>query len=142
MYATIISGKLQRVGRYLTHETAVKVANAMVSSHLDYCNSLLYHTKKTNINRLQRIQNILQNITYKAINCSQPPYLSSLIKCSDLIQGNHLSVSSTITNKCMHSFAVAATREWNKLPQAVRTQDSINGFRQKLKLFRLAYLPP
>ena len=44
----------------------------------------------------------------------------------------------------MHTFAVAAPTEWNKLPQVVRTQDSINGFMQQLKthLFRLAYPPP
>ena len=38
--------ELQRVRRYLNHETAVKVANALVSSCLDYCNSLLYNTKR------------------------------------------------------------------------------------------------
>ena len=38
--------ELRRVRRYLNHETAVKVANALVSSCLDYCNSLLYNTKK------------------------------------------------------------------------------------------------
>ena len=37
--------ELQRVCNYLNHETAVKVANALVSSSLDYCNLLLYHTK-------------------------------------------------------------------------------------------------
>ena len=36
--------ELRRVRRYLNHETAVKVANALVSSCLDYCNSLLYNT--------------------------------------------------------------------------------------------------
>ena len=38
-------------------------------------------------------------ITYKARNFSQPPYLSSLMKYSDLTWGNHLSVSSTRPNK-------------------------------------------
>ena len=38
--------ELRRVRRYLNHKTAVKVANALVRSRLDYCNSLLYNTKK------------------------------------------------------------------------------------------------
>ena len=49
--------ELQRVRRYLNHETAVKVANALVSSRLDYCNSLLYNTLKAYTSRLQRVQN-------------------------------------------------------------------------------------
>ena len=38
--------ELRRVHRYLNHKTAGKVANSLVSSRLDYCNSLLYNTKK------------------------------------------------------------------------------------------------
>ena len=37
--------ELRRVRRYLNHATAVRVANALVSSHLEYCNSLIYNTK-------------------------------------------------------------------------------------------------
>ena len=38
-------------------------------------------------------------------------------------------------------FSVAAPAEWNKLPQTVRSQQTIDGFRSQLKthLFRLAY---
>ena len=173
--------ELRRVRRYLNHETAVKVANALVSSHLDYCNSLLYNTKKahTYLTRLQRVQNALcrtvfklnkychvthflhklhwlpihyrilfkYNLhTYKAIHFSQPPYLPSLIRRSDLTWGSRLSTSSSGPKKCsgLRSFIVGAPTEWNKFPHAIRTIESISGFRKQLKtyLFRLAYPPP
>ena len=85
-------------------------------------------------------------LNYKAIHFSQPPYLSSLIRRSDLTQGNRLSISSSKPNKCsgLHSFIVAAPIEWNKLPQAIITIESISSLRKQLKtyFFRLAYRPP
>ena len=71
-------------------------------------------------------------LTYKAIHFSQPPYLSSLIRQSDLTRGNGLSIFSSKPNKCsgLRSFIVAAPIEWNKLPQAIRTMGSISGFRK------------
>ena len=168
--------ELRRVRRYLNHETAVRVANALVSSHLDYCNSLLYNTKKAYTSRLQsskcrtvcklnkychvtpflhklhwlliycRILFKYNLLTYKAIHFSQPPYLSSLIRQSDLTRGNRRSISSSKPNKRsgLCSFIIGAPTEWNKLPQAIRTIESISGFRKRLKtyLFRLAYPPP
>ena len=157
--------ELRRVRRYLNYETAVKVANALVSSRLDYCNSLFYNTKR-HTGRLQRVQNALcctvcklnkfshvtpflhklhwlpihyrilfkhNLLTYKAIHFSQPPYFSSLIRQSDLTRGNHLSIFSSKPNKRsgLQSFIVAAPTEWNKLPQAIRTIESISGFRKQ-----------
>ena len=85
-------------------------------------------------------------LSYKAIHFSQPSYLSSLIRRSDLTRGNRLSISSSKPNKCsgLRSFIVVAPTEWNKLPQAIRTMGSISGFRKQFKtyLFRLAYPPP
>ena len=88
----------------LNYKTTVKVANTLVS--LDYCNSLLYHTKRHILSKY----NLL---TYKAINFSQPPYLASLIKQSDLTRGNHLSISSSKPIKCsgLPSFTVAAPKD-------------------------------
>ena len=85
-------------------------------------------------------------LIFKAINLFQPPYLSSLIRSSSLTHGNRLSISSTRPKKLIgrRGFAVAAPAEWNKLPQIVRCQQTIGGFRSQLKtyLFRLAYPPP
>ena len=50
--------ELRRVHMYLNHETAVKVANALVISRLDYCNSLLYNTK-SHILADYRVKNVL-----------------------------------------------------------------------------------
>ena len=170
---------LRRIRKFLGVETAILLANAMVSSHLDYCNSLLYGVSKSNIAKLQRVQNALCRIifrldkmshvtpflkklhwlpiqhrilfkynllVFKAINLSQPPYLSALIRSSSLTHGNRLSISSTCPNKHIgrHGFAVAAPAKWNKLPQTVRSQQTIDGFRSQLKtyLFKLAYPPP
>ena len=130
---------------------------------LDYCNSLLYGVSKSNIAKLQRVQNALCRIifrldkmshvtpflkklhwlpiqhrilfkynllVFKAINLSQPPYLSALKRLSSLIRGNRLSISSTHPKKHIGrcGFAVAAPAEWNKLPQTVRSQQTIDGF--------------
>ena len=85
-------------------------------------------------------------LVFKAINLSQPPYLSALIRSSSLTHGNRLSISSIRPNKHIgrRGFVVAAPAKWNKLPQTGRSQQTIDGFRSQLKtyLFRLAYPPP
>ena len=43
----------------ITGDVSVMVANALVSSHLDYCNSLFRSLSSKNITRLQNIQNCL-----------------------------------------------------------------------------------
>ena len=137
---------LRRIRKYLSTDTAIMVANAMVSSRLDYCNSLLYGVSKSNIAKLQRVQNALCRVVFrldrmshvtpfleklhwlpiqyrvlfkynllvfKAINFSQPPYLSDLIKSSSLTRGNRLSVSSIRPRKHIgrRAFAAAAPSE-------------------------------
>jgi hypothetical protein len=50
---------IRRIRHMLPKHTAVALANALVSSRLDYCNSLYYGVSQENINKLQRVQNSL-----------------------------------------------------------------------------------
>ena len=50
---------LRHIRRCVSVNDAKTVATAMVSSRLDYCNSILYGTSSTNLNKLQRVQNAL-----------------------------------------------------------------------------------
>ena len=47
----------RHVRRFLTHDVSVLVANALVSSCLDYCNSLFRSLSKFNLRKLECIQN-------------------------------------------------------------------------------------
>ena len=47
----------RNIRQFLTQDAAVLVANAFVSSQLDYCNSLFRSLSKVNLHRLQSIQN-------------------------------------------------------------------------------------
>ena len=47
----------RNIRQFLTHDAAVSVTNAFVSSRLDYCNSLFRSLSKFNLHRLQSIQN-------------------------------------------------------------------------------------
>jgi len=53
---------LRHIRQCLDDDTARTVASSMVGARLDYCNSLLYGTTTTNINKLQRVQNSLARV--------------------------------------------------------------------------------
>ena len=52
----------RRIRKHLNFNTSIALANALVGSRLDYCNSLLYAVPKTHIRKLQRVQNALARI--------------------------------------------------------------------------------
>ena len=54
--------ELRRIRHYLSVDGAILVANALVSSHLDYFNSLFRSLTSINLHRLQCIQNTLARI--------------------------------------------------------------------------------
>ena len=70
---------LRRIRRHLTKSTAVNVANALVSSRLDYCNSLFRSLSCRDLKKLQCVQNSLARIVTRTSKFSHiTPVLRSL----------------------------------------------------------------
>jgi hypothetical protein len=101
--------QLRQVRTSLDQNSAIILANALVTSKLDYCSSLFHNLPDTSLNRLQRVQNVvvpagkrtdnitptLKNLhwlpirqritfkiaalTYKTLHHKQPAYLYNLL---------------------------------------------------------------
>ena len=67
----------RQVRWFLTHDVSVLVADALVSSRLDYCNSLFRSLSKFNLRKLQCIQNSAARIVS---NNSQYTSITSVLK--------------------------------------------------------------
>lgn len=70
---------LKRIRKHLSLPTITALANALVCSRLDYCNSLFAGVHKKYLAKLQRIQNCLARVITKATRfSSSSPILKSL----------------------------------------------------------------
>ena len=81
---------------YLDSKTASTIAASIVHSKLDYCKSLYYNLPKSQINRLQQIQNCLARTVVKAPKSSLvTPILRSLhwLKINERIEYKLLSLT-------------------------------------------------
>ena len=59
--------QLRRIRPFLDLSSAILLANALVSSRIDYCNSLFYGLPNSQIDRLQRIQNSLARVMIPSV---------------------------------------------------------------------------
>ena len=93
---------LRRVKQYLTDEAAILAANDLVSSCLDYCNSLLRSLSSLNMHKLQWIQNTLARIV---TNCNKYPRTSPIIKQLHFvpIEFHCIFKTGTLVYKFLHS---------------------------------------
>jgi len=53
---------LRHIRKRVTTDVALTIASTMVGARLDYCNSILHGTSKSNIQKLQRAQNCIARI--------------------------------------------------------------------------------
>jgi hypothetical protein len=56
---------VSRIRRYLTLEAAKSLVHALVTSRIDYCNSLLYGLPKVLVNKLQHVQHVSARVITK-----------------------------------------------------------------------------
>ena len=57
---------LRRIRRHIPLSTAKTISNALISSRLDYCNSLLNNIAKQDLSKRQRVQNRLARVVLRA----------------------------------------------------------------------------
>ena len=69
----------RHIRKFLSVETAALLANSMISSRLDYCNSLLYDVSTYNVAKFQKIQTALCRIVLRLDRTSHvTPFLQKL----------------------------------------------------------------
>ena len=155
---------LRRVRQYLTPEVAVLAANALVSSRLDYCNSLFMGLSCFNQHKLQSIQNTLTRIV---TNHRKYAHVTPILKQLHWLPVKYgcMFKTATLVYKFLHSGSPSyfqpflslrscsySTRRShpdhpkisNELLHDVHSAASVASFRKKLKtyLFAKAYAPP
>src|SRR3989442_8222756 len=62
--------QLRQIRPSLDLDSSIQLANALVSSKLDYCNSIFYGIPNTSIKRLQRVQNFLVRVIFPSLKRS------------------------------------------------------------------------
>ena len=93
---------LRRVRKHLTDEAAILAANALVSSCLDYCNSLFRSLSSLNMRKLQCIQNTLARIV---TNCNKYTRASPILKRLHWlpVESRCIFKTATLVYKFLHS---------------------------------------
>ena len=91
---------ISKIRHSLTTEACKLLINALITSRLDYCNSILYSCNQSILQRLQLLQNYAARLVYRIPKfCHITPYLKDLhLPVQARIQFKLLS----IVFKCIH----------------------------------------
>ena len=66
IYILYIIRDLRRIRHHISISTAKTISTVLISSRLDYCNSLLNNITKRNLAKLQQVQNCLARVVLRA----------------------------------------------------------------------------
>ena len=90
---------IRRICHLLPLSAATALANSLVSSKLDYCNSLYSGISQSNLNKLQRIQNSLARVI---TNTSKYQHITSTLKNYTGFQSNKESITNSVFSHTKH----------------------------------------
>ena len=69
---------IRQIRKFLTVLSTKTLIHAFVSSHLDYCNALLFGLPKYQLDRLQKVQNAAARVTFQIAKFDITPALNDL----------------------------------------------------------------
>ena len=153
---------LRQIRKSLSLDLAKQIAEALVSSKLDYCNSLFHNIPEKDIARLQRLQNCFARVVTKAprFSCSVPilkrlhwlPVKSRIYfklcaitfrtlkenqpaYLADLrsTNSNRFVVPRIKTKTGSRAFSMSGPALWHALPVPIRNAKTILTFRKLLE---------
>ena len=87
---------LRRIRRHIPLSTAKRISSSLISSRLDYCNSLINNTAKQDLSQLQRVQNCLARVVLRA------PRFSPSLPCLNSYTGFQLITESNSNCPLLH----------------------------------------
>ena len=100
-YHMIVIRDFRRVRKHLSFDTAIALANALVSSRLDYCNSLLYSVPAKYLDRLHRVQNSLARVVTLSPRLSHTTPMLQKLHWLPITSRIHFKIA-TLIYKCIH----------------------------------------
>ncbi|KAK2173830.1 hypothetical protein NP493_848g03085 [Ridgeia piscesae] len=151
------------IRKHINQPVAELLTHALISSRLDTCNSLLHGLDKTQLKRLQRLQNTAARLVTLSRKCthitpilkqlqgyqsnrelsSKSPclcYLCSLVKLYEPLRGNMRSVNKLLltehkskNSRGARSFTVSAAKACNTRPNNIRASATVGVFKTALK---------
>ena len=112
------------IRRHISQPVTELLTHAVITSRLDTCNSLL-HGLKTQLKRLQRLQNIATRLVTSFRKCT---HITPIIK-----QLHWLPIEHRIKSWVARSFTVSAAKAWNTLPNNFKARATVGIFKTALK---------
>ena len=92
---------IRHVRKRLSLDASIALANALVSSRLDYCNSLLHSILKVHLDKLQHVQNCLARVVTKSIRFTSSKPLLKRLHWLQIASRIDIKIA-TLTYKAVH----------------------------------------